>query len=72
MEVNKKGKKKKLTLQQQMRADTRIFNLQSRLFAGELPDKVYKNNKEVDYFTTKANDLPIIERLQEGLLCRLF
>ena len=68
MEI-KDTKEKKLTLQQQMRIDTRIFNAQSRVFAGELPDKIFKNGKEIDYLTVKANDLPIVERIQVGVIC---
>lgn len=58
----------KLSKRKERQIENRIFGAQSRMFAGELPDRIFKNGKELDFLTVKSNELPRIECLQEGVL----
>ena len=60
--------KKKIPKWKEERIDARIFHAESRMFAGELPDRMVKNGKELSFLTVKGNDLPMIERIQTGFL----
>ena len=52
----------------EQRIDSRIFHAESRMFAGELPDRMVKNGKELSFLTVKGNDLPMVDRIQNGYL----
>ena len=60
--------KKKIPKWKEERIDARIFNAESRMFAGDLPDRMIKNGKELSFLTVKGNDLPMVERIQNGYL----
>jgi hypothetical protein len=59
---------KKIPKWKEERIDARIFNAESRMFAGDLPTRMVKNGEKLSFQTVKGNDLPMVERIQNGYL----